>query len=130
MDVLHGGYEEEGGVLRVDKDLVADGDGDDVGVGMVGGDVLLDPLLGEGRGFGGGGEELVGEVDGDLDVGFGEGFEDGWVGVVELDPGDGLGFEEVDDFDGGREVVGDPAVVNADGASFCKCGTRECTKQS
>ena len=43
MDVLHGGDEELSGVVRVGEDLVSDGDGFDLGVGVVGGDVALHP---------------------------------------------------------------------------------------
>lgn len=60
---------------------------------MVRKDIGLDPIVSEGLVSGGGGEELIGKGDGDGDVGTGECFEDGGVGVVELDMVDGVGFE-------------------------------------
>lgn len=43
---------------------------------------------------------FVWEGDDDLDAGVGEGAEDGWVGVVELDLGDGMRLEELCNFGG------------------------------
>lgn len=37
----HGGGEEGGGILGVDEDLVTDGDGMNLGGGVIGGDVVL-----------------------------------------------------------------------------------------
>lgn len=69
--------EEFGGVVWIDEDFVANGDGFDLGFGEVREDVGLDPSVGVGLGGGGGGEELVGESDGDGDVGIGKSGEDG-----------------------------------------------------
>lgn len=47
-------------------------------------------------------------------MGFGEGFEDFWVGVVEFDSAE---FERLDEFDGmgrGREVVAELAIVDSE----------------
>lgn len=122
VDVLHGGDEERRRVLRVDVHLIADGDGLDGGFRVVGEDVGLDPGVGEGCSGGGGGELLVGEGDGEGDAGAGKGGEDGGVGVVELDLGDTLGFEELYHRGGGGKVVGDAAVVNSDGAGVGEGG--------
>ncbi|KAB2628942.1 oligomeric Golgi complex subunit 5-like [Pyrus ussuriensis x Pyrus communis] len=71
-DPLAGQYptdEELGGVVGVNKDLIADADSFDLGVGVVSDNVSLDLVGSERLRLGGKGEELVGEVDGDLDVG-------------------------------------------------------------
>ena len=71
VDVFHGGDEEFGGVVWVDEDLVADGDGVDFGAGIEMGDAGLDPVVSEGRIGGGGGEKLVGKCNNDGDIGVG-----------------------------------------------------------
>lgn len=53
----------------------------------------LDPIVSEGLISGGGFEEFIGKGDGDGNVGAGKCFEDGGVGVVELDAVNGVGFE-------------------------------------
>lgn len=66
LEVVNGGDEEFGSVVWVGEDFVADGDGFDLGLRVVLGDVGLDPFVGEGGVVGGGGEELVGESDDDV----------------------------------------------------------------
>lgn len=60
VDVFDGGYEEVGCVIGVYEDFISDGNGFDLGFGVVVGDVGLDPLVGERLVVCGGGEELVG----------------------------------------------------------------------
>jgi hypothetical protein len=84
--------------------------------GFEGDDVLLDPggglrLLRERR------EHVVGDPDHDLDVGVGEGGEHRGVVVEELDLGDAIGAEELDDDGGGERVGGLNAPVHAQGES-------------
>ena len=119
VDVFHGGYEESGRVVRVDEDLVPDGNGFDLGGGEVLGDVGAEPRVGVGLVGGCGGEVLVGERDDDVYARVGERGEDGRVGVVELDSVDALGFEQRNDVAWGWEVVGDPAVVYAYRPTLC-----------
>ena len=45
--------------------------------------------------------------------------EHGRVGIVDLDPVEAAGFEELHDLHGGRKVVGYAAVVHADGTAIC-----------
>ncbi|KAI4383240.1 hypothetical protein MLD38_009104 [Melastoma candidum] len=113
---LRAGNEEKGGVVSVDEDLVADGNGLDDGGGLVGEDVEAEPGEAEGAGAGGGEELLVGEVNGEGDAGAGEGAEDGGVGIVDLDARDRVGAEEGGDEGGGGKVGGGAAVVDADGS--------------
>lgn len=72
VNVLHGRNKKRRRVVGVDEDFVSDGNGFDFSGRVVGGDVLLDPGVGEGEAFGGGEEELVGQIDGDLNAGAGE----------------------------------------------------------
>lgn len=72
VDVFHGGDEGRSEVMGcVDEDFVSDGDGFDLGVGEVGGDVSLDPGGGVGGGFGYVRELLVWEIYGEFDAGIG-----------------------------------------------------------
>lgn len=80
-------------------------------------DVVSDPGLGGGE-FCEGRYVAVADRDGDGDVCVGEGAEEFGVGVEELDAVyGGLGFEEIGYLLRWREVVGDGAVVDADGVS-------------
>ena len=119
VNVLHGRNEKRRRVMWVNKDFVADSNGFDFRGRVVGDDVLFDPCVGEGEAFGGGEEEFVGQIDGDFNARAGNGSENGRIGVVNLDPLKGVGFEEVNDLDGGREIVGDSAIVDTNGTSLC-----------
>ena len=80
-------------------------------------DIIGHPGLGGGE-FGKSWNVAVSDGDGERDVGVGEGFEDVRVGVEDLHAVDGgLGFEEVGHLGRWWEVVGDGAVVDADGVS-------------
>lgn len=63
------------------------------------------------------GQVLVSKADDKLDAGVGEGLEDAGIGVVEFDPGGANGFDEGDNGLRVGEVVGDLAVVDAEGES-------------
>ena len=80
-------------------------------------DIIGHPGLGGGE-FRKGWNVAVSDGDGERDVGVGEGFEDVRVGVEDLHAVDGgLGFEEVGHLGRRWEVVGDGAIVDADGVS-------------
>lgn len=113
VNVLHGRNEKRRRVMWVDEDLVPDGNGFDFRRRIVGGDILFDPSVGECEAFRGGEEELVGQIDGDFNAGAGESSENRRIGVVDFDPLKAVGFEELDDFNGGREIVGDSAIVDS-----------------
>lgn len=114
----------EGGVVG-GEDLVADGDGGDVGVGEEGLDVGLDPgesVLGVPHL----GQELVAQADRELDAGPGEGAEDALVRVVELDPGRPDRLHQRHRVVRRRQVVGDLAVVDADRSRHRRRGREAC----
>ncbi|TQE10919.1 hypothetical protein C1H46_003492 [Malus baccata] len=60
--------EELGGVVGVNENLIADADSFNLGVGVVSEDISLDTVSSERLRLGGEGDELVGDVDGDLDT--------------------------------------------------------------
>jgi hypothetical protein len=82
--------------------------------------VIGDPRLGGGE-FGQGGNVAISNGDGHGDAGVGESAKDVGVGVEYLYAVDGgLGFEKGGDFGRWWEVVGDGAVVDADGVCRIK----------
>lgn len=77
-------------------------------------DVLLHPVTGFVRVFHLG-KVLVAKGDSEVEAGAGEGTEGLWIGVIELHFCGAYRLEERDDVLGGRKVVGNLAVVDANG---------------
>lgn len=97
------------------EDLIPDCYVVDQSGGVKGENIVGNPRLGGGE-LGEGGNVTVSDGDGEGDAGAGEGTENIGVGVKDLDAVDGsAGFEESGDLGRGRKVVGNGAVVDADG---------------
>lgn len=102
-------------LVRGSEDLIPDRDVVDQSGWVKGENIVGNPRLGGGE-LGEGGNVTVSDGDGECDAGAGEGTEDIGVGVKDLDAVDGgVGFEEGSDLGRGRKVVGNGAVVDADG---------------
>jgi hypothetical protein len=92
----------------------------DLGLGVKWHNVIGNLGLGGGE-FGQGGNVAISNGDDHGDAGVGESVEDVRVGVEYLNAADGgLGFEKGGDFGRWWEVVGDGAVVDADGVCRIK----------
>ena len=97
------------------ENLIPDGDVVDPSVGVKRKNVNGDPRLSGGE-FGEGWNVTVNDGNSEGDAGAGEGTKDIGIGVKDLDSIDGgLGFEEGSDLGRRREVVGNRAIVDADG---------------
>lgn len=97
------------------ENLIPDGDVVDQSVGVKRKNVNCDPRLSGGE-LGEGRNVTVCDGNSEGDAGTGEGTKDILVGVKDLDAIDGgLGFEEGSDLGRRREVVGNRAIVDADG---------------
>lgn len=117
---LHGRHEmRPGGVADgvVGEDLVSDEEEAEADGGAERDQVRGDPVVGEGLVGGGGGDELVGEHDGSLDLGADEGGQDGGVGVVQLDAGGADGAQELHGAGRRGKVAAQLAVVHAERAA-------------
>lgn len=102
-------------LVRRGEDFVPHGDSVDLGARIKRENVVGHPGLRRGE-LGDGGNIAVSDGNGDGDAGVGEGAEDVRVGVEDLDAVDGgFGLEERGDLGWRREVIGDGAVVDADG---------------
>ena len=97
--------------------LVPDCNGDDGSRRDEGCDAGGEPLVGGGDVGADVGDVLVFDGDDEVDAGVGEGVQDFWVGVVDLDLVDESGLEELSHLLRRREVVSESAVVYADGGN-------------
>lgn len=88
--------------------------------GEIPSDVIVDPTFGS---FSGGVQDFehgVGNAEGDLNIGAGQGLEDEGIGIEELDFGDVVGVQEVHDLGRRKRVGRRRAPVEADGCGWRK----------
>lgn len=113
MNVLHRRNKKRRSVMWVDKYFIPDGNGFDFSGRVISGYILFDPSVSKGETFGSGEEKFVRQINSDFNPRAGKSFENRGIGVVNFNPLKTMRFEKLDNFNGGRKVVADSAIVNS-----------------